>query len=177
MRTKLAIRNAERLKAAHVSGLLDMRDGEVFGQLTRLVCRCLNTPIAFVSMIGMDRQIFLGQMGFPDILAQTGYIPVEQAICRHIVARDKGLIIDDMTQSRLTRDNKSLRDYKVESYIGMPLRSNGHIVGSLCALDVKTRAWTHGDAETMQQLARFAMLEIAAQKHSPLSSFNASAIR
>lgn len=46
--------------------------------------------------------------------------------------------------------------------MAVPLRTpDGHVLGSLCAIDGRPRAWTDGDLEAVEALAESAMAEIA----------------
>jgi GAF domain-containing protein len=62
------------------------------------------------------------------------------------------------------RDNAAVRERGVVAYAGIPLVDpSGAVIGVLCAIDDKPRAWSDEDVATLRRLARRAIAEIAAR--------------
>ena len=150
-----------RLLALQQTGLLDTLPEEVFDRLTRLVCRLLGVPVALVSLVENDRQFFKSALGLPEPWDLRRETPLSHSFCQHVVASGKPLLIQDASQDPLVCDNLALPELGVVAYLGMPLTTvDGHVLGSLCAIDTEPRAWTPADALALRDLAAVAVSEI-----------------
>ena len=151
-----------RLGALADSGMADTVPEETFDRLTRLVQRCLRVPVALVSMVEGERQVFKSQQGLEEPWCSIGETPLSHSFCQHVVTRDAPLEVQDAREHPLVRDNEAVADLNVIAYLGTPLRApGGHVLGSLCAIDGQPRVWTEADRETLDALADEATREIA----------------
>ncbi|MFF5078413.1 PAS domain S-box protein [Actinoplanes sp. NPDC000266] len=154
----MVLRHSGQPSAALSSRLLDgqAQGGGVLDRLTRLASRLLGAPVAAVSLVGDDRQVFLSAVGEPPGLA---YSP-----CRHVVEADAPLIIGDIRADGRVRDRAELTALGVAAYAGYPLRSpRGETLGSFCVIDVEPRDWTAEELSTLGDLAAAAESELAAR--------------
>jgi two-component sensor histidine kinase len=152
----------ERLEALRSTGLLDTAPEEPFDRLTQLVCRVLRVPVSLVSLVDADRQFFKSQQGLPEPWAETRETPLSHSFCQHVVLRREPLIVEDARSDPRVCDNLAIPEIGVAGYLGVPLTTpDGHILGSLCAIDIKARAWSDDDLLTLQDIARAVMGEIA----------------
>ena len=152
----------KRLQALHATGLLDTPAEEPFDRLTQLVCRVLRVPVSLVSLVDADRQFFKSQRGLPEPWAQARETLLSHSFCQHVVLRQEPLIIEDARNDPLVCENLAIPDLGVAAYLGVPLATpEGHVLGSLCAIDTEPRAWSDDDLLTLQDIAQAVMGEIA----------------
>jgi signal transduction histidine kinase len=148
--------NPGRLRALYSTELLDGDDRDVFDRFTKLACALLNCPVSLVSLVDKDRQFFVSSHGFKAHPAlQTG-TPLSHSFCQHVVRNGEPLVVDDATKDPLLKANLAIRDLGVIAYLGVPLKSfEGHVLGSLCAIDSQARAW---DATAIELLGTVATM-------------------
>jgi serine phosphatase RsbU (regulator of sigma subunit) len=111
----------------------------------------LGVPVALVSLVGRERQHFLGQAGLGDEV-KTG-TPLSHSFCRHVVARGEALVIDQAVEHPLVCDNPAIQDLGVQAYAGQPIIVAGHILGSMCAIDTVPRVWSEREVTALRALA------------------------
>ena len=162
---RAALSDEGRLAALSRTRLLDTPPEETFDRLTRLVCRLLGVPVALVSLVESDRQFFKSAVGLPEpwvLLRQTSLL---HSFCQHVVATGAPLLIQDAGRHPLVSDNLAIPDLGVVAYLGMPLATaDGHVLGSLCAIDTEPRSWTPGDAVALRDLAAVTMSEVTLRR-------------
>jgi diguanylate cyclase (GGDEF)-like protein/PAS domain S-box-containing protein len=153
-----------RLAALEATGLLDAPGVPELDELTRVVAWLLDVPSATVSLVDDDRQVFAGMCGITGGAAEERGTPIEDSVCQHPVATGRPLIVTDARENELLRDNAAVRERGVVAYAGIPLVDpSGAVIGVLCAIDDKPRAWSDEDVATLRRLARRAIAEIAAR--------------
>lgn len=154
--------DAGRLAALAGAGLLDTPAEEPFDRLTRLVSRVLGVPVSLVSLVDSDRQFFKSQVGLAEPWASERQTPLSHSFCQHVVTRQAPLVVGDARADPLVCDNLAIPDLGVAAYLGVPLRTpEGHVLGSLCAIDTVPREWSESDLLTLQDVAHAAMGEVA----------------
>jgi PAS domain-containing protein len=150
-----------RLAALAASGLLDSPADPAFDRLTHLVARLLGVPVALVSLVDAERQFFKSAHGLPEPLASLRQTPLSHSLCRHVVATDEPLVIDDAREDDRVRDNGAVADLGVIAYAGVPVRDGeGAVFGALSAIESQPRAWTGDDVDVLRELAAVAQAEI-----------------
>ncbi len=155
------LRSADRLADLFETGLMDSGPEPGFDRLTRLTCKLLDAPMSLVSLVDDTRQYFKSQVGLPAALAKSRQTPLTHSLCRHVVESDQVLIIGDISQSALACNNPVVEELSVLSYVGVPVRSAaGRTLGSLCAIDNKSRRWTEDELDTLVELAGAVETEI-----------------
>lgn len=143
-----------RLDALQSSKLLDSHAEERFDRATRLVSLALNVPVALISLVDERRQFFKSAVGLPEPWASCRETPLTHSFCQHVVARADALRVEDARINPLVSQNGAVRDLNVVAYLGVPLRApDGHVLGSLCAIDNVPRTWTDRDEDMMRQFA------------------------
>ena len=156
------LRNTDRLEALHRSGLLERPGEAALERLARLASRLLDAPTALVSVVAADRQVFVGQHGLGEPYASQRETPLSHSFCKHVVANNEALVVTDARIHPMLAKNPAVRDLSIVAYLGVPLHTpDGHVVGSLCAIDTKERVWSDSDVELLYDLAASVMNEIA----------------
>jgi diguanylate cyclase (GGDEF)-like protein/PAS domain S-box-containing protein len=151
-----------RLAAVRATGLLDAPPVPALDRLARLAGRVLDAPIALVTLIDAERQLFVAQHGLGAPWSSRREAPLSHAICLHVVAAGAPLVVDDARDHALVHDSAAIADFGVVAYLGTPLRdAAGQVLGSVCLMDPEPRAWTPGDLATLQELAGTAAMVVA----------------
>ncbi len=152
------VNDPQRLAALQESGLLDTAPEAAFDRLTTLASKVLGVPIALVSLVDAERQFFKSQNISWCEARQT---PHSHSFCKHVVASGEAMLIEDARVHPLVKDNLSTLEANVVAYAGIPLvTSQGHTLGSFCAIDFVPRQWSEGDIEILRGLAAAAMSEV-----------------
>jgi signal transduction histidine kinase len=163
--TDLALQNPRRLAALAQSGLEPGRrptEVDAFDRLSALTAKVLRVPVALVSLVDDNRQVFQGMHGpLPEPVLEVRETPLSHSFCQHVVASGKPLVVQDARADERVRENLAVRDLHVAAYLGVPLStSEGYVLGSLCAIDVVPRQWTDDEMEILHGLASLATTEL-----------------
>ncbi|WP_436533221.1 PAS domain S-box protein [Actinoplanes sp. HUAS TT8] len=131
-------------------------------RLTRLAGRLVNAPVALVSMVEEERQVFPSAVGLPEPWASRGETPLSHSFCQHVVAADAPLIVSDARTDHRVCGNLAIKDLGVAAYAGFPLRApQGQPLGSFCVIDVQPRQWSADELAIVEDLAAAIEAEIA----------------
>jgi GAF domain-containing protein len=150
----------DRLRALAESGLSAASDPEMERFALR-VRRWLDVPVALVSLVQPDQQVFPGQVGLPEPWASQRCTPLSHSFCQHVVTTRTALIVSDARGHPRLRDNLAITDLGVIAYAGIPLTdADGNVLGSLCAIDTRPRTWTATEIEALHDLAHDCSTEL-----------------
>ncbi len=141
---------ASRLQAVYNYDILDSPPEEGFDDLTRLAAQICNTPIAFISIIDIERQWFKSIFG-----ASITEAPREYSFCEHAIRGDGLLLVEDtLADQRFKTSPWVLSEPNIRFYAGAPLRTErGEGVGTLCVIDQKPRTLTREQGSALEALA------------------------
>jgi serine phosphatase RsbU (regulator of sigma subunit) len=153
-------RSAERPEARRQVGLSASADRGM-ERFARLVADTLEVPVALVSLVEADRQVFPGQVGVAEPWASSRLIPLVYSLCQRVAATGSPLVLADARQYEQARDSAAISELGMIAYAGMPLTdSEGHVLGSLCAIDTQPRAWTPRELARLADLAAACCAEL-----------------
>lgn len=142
-----------RLEALRRAGL-DAAPDEAFDRFASLVRAVIGVPVALVSLVSDDRQVFPGACGLADPWQQQRQTPLSHSFCQHVVATGDPLVVVDARADDRVRGNLAIDDLGVVGYAGMPLTDDdGQVLGSLCAIDDQPRHWDARELELLADLA------------------------
>ncbi|MFC4145604.1 SpoIIE family protein phosphatase [Micromonospora mangrovi] len=148
-----ALTDPERLRAL-TETRLDAAPDEAFDRFARLVSDLLDVPVALVSLVTAERQFFPGAVGLPEPWAARRETPLSHSFCQHVVDIEVPMVLPDARLYPRVRRNLAIEDLGVIAYAGIPLTDlDGRVLGSLCAIDSKPRAWTAEQLRTLADLA------------------------
>ncbi len=104
--------------------------------IVKFAARLCDVPVSFVSLVGEERQRFLGREGITE--RET---PRELAFCLHTLGKPEMLEVPDATADLRFSENPLVTGQpEVRFYAGQPLISaEGASLGTLCAIDLKAR--------------------------------------
>ena len=154
----------ERLRAVRETGLLEGPVDPVLDRLTRLAARALNAPVALISLVESERQVFASSFGLPEPWATERETGLLHSFCQHVVVSNYPLLVTDARQHPLVQQNLAVRDLDVIAYAGVPLTTSaGQILGSFCLIDHEPRRWKPDDVELMYDVAGAIMERVEAR--------------
>ena len=123
-------------------------------RFARLVRRQLGVPVALVTLVSGDEQVFPGALGLPEPWQSTRRTPLSHSFCQHVVLSGNPLAVPDARTHPQLRDHLAIPDLTVGAYAGVPLTdADGTAVGSLCAIDSRPRTWSDEDLAVLTDLA------------------------
>ena len=141
--------------------LSPMAGDEPFDRLARLAARILEVPTSLVTIVEEDRQRFPGQTGLPEPWATRRETPLSYSFCKHVVAAGAPVEIADAREDDRVRDNPAIPEFGIVAYLGVPLASpDGTVLGSVCAMDQRPRAWTADDRALLIDVCAAAATEV-----------------
>ena len=141
---------------------MDSGPEERFDRLTRLVAATLSVPVALVSLVDTKRQFFKSTFGLPEPWKTKRETPLTHSFCQHVVASAAPLVVEDATLDPLVCDNLAIPDLNVRAYLGIPLLTrDGHVLGSLCAIDSQPHQWTDREQAIMAEFGKLVEEQIA----------------
>jgi diguanylate cyclase (GGDEF)-like protein/PAS domain S-box-containing protein len=125
--------------------------------IVRLASHFFDVPIALVTLVERDRQLFLAREGVE--ICET---PREISFCGHALSLgvEDLLVVPDATLDPRFSDNPLvLREPFIRFYAGCPLRTpDGHILGTLCLADPRPRTGlSTAERESLFELAALVM--------------------
>ncbi|MFD6496704.1 hypothetical protein ACFV99_12830 [Streptomyces sp. NPDC059944] len=86
--------DSRRLAAVRDTGLSAQADAGM-DRFARLVTEVLGVPVALVSLIDSERQLFPGMVGLDDPWASARQTPLSHSLCRHPVADGRPFVVGD----------------------------------------------------------------------------------
>lgn len=117
-------------------------------------CR-LDVPVVIASLVDEDQQFFESQLGLEGSWAEVGPTPLDHSFCQVTVGSEEPLPIEDPEDHRLDRDEPVILNLGVVAYLAFPLMNDdGHMIGSLCAVDHQPDHGTDQRIADLRDLAR-----------------------
>jgi signal transduction histidine kinase len=152
---------ADRIQALRSLGILDTPPEVQFDQIVNRASEICGVPIALVSLVDANRQWFKAKVG---IDAQETHRDL--AFCAHAILQSKVLVVEDATSDPRFADNPLVMDAPgIRFYAGAPLvTSGGEALGTLCAIDTKTRGLSDLQKIALEGLAREVVLQMELRK-------------
>lgn len=157
----LGIDDPERLGAVEATGLLAQEQDPTLDGMARLAAALAHAPSAFVTLVGGDRQVTPGAALPGAQIAPNRRLPLTDSFCQFSVVTGERLVISDVRRDPLVRETRPASEGGIVSYAGFPLRTDsGHVLGSLCVVDVEPREWTTDELALLAGLAVLVRNEI-----------------
>ena len=147
----LPTNEAARLAALRRYGLDDAVSDAEFDELAFLASQACQTPIAFVSFVDAEREVFRGIVGVD--LREAGR---DISFCAHTILGDELMVVSDATRDERLRDNPFVTgEPQIRFYAGAPLRTlEGLALGAVCVADVVPREISAAERRSLLALAR-----------------------
>lgn len=122
-----------------------------FDRVTRLATSIFDVPIALVTVLALERQLFRGACG----LAGEG-TPREVAFCEHAVRGTEVMVVEDArADPRFANNPLVTGEPFIRFYAGAPVRVGENVaIGTLCVIDQEPREnFSQEDRRRLEMLA------------------------
>jgi two-component sensor histidine kinase len=160
------------MNALDATGLMDSDPEPQFDRITRLICQLLAVDVSLISLVDPARQFFKSSCGLPADAAAARGTPLTHSFCQYVVASEHELVVGNAHEHPLLASNLAVRDLGVVAYLGVPIRSHdGHVLGSLCAIQASPRQWSDADRGALEDFARIVEdgITLRGKTHAALS--------
>ena len=154
---------AARLATLQDTQLIGSVAEERYERLTRMAKGLLNAPIALISLVSDEEHFIKSASATPagEPWTSASFVALECSICRHVVAAQGVVCVDDISANRVLKKNTFVTNLGVAAYLGIPLFApDGHALGSLCVMDTELRSWQDEDVTNLADLAALVMQEM-----------------
>jgi len=152
-----ALTDSARLDALERTGLVDTAAEEAFDRLTRLTVALTGAPVSLITLVLPERQFFKSAVGLDEPWLTARETPLSHSFCQFPVRTGERLVVEDARTDPRLCDNLAIRDLRVVAYAGVPLKTaDGHVLGTLCAIDTEPRRWTNEQLARLDDLAALA---------------------
>jgi signal transduction histidine kinase len=123
---------------------------EVFDRLAALAALICNAPVAFIKLVGHDKQYIKASFG-----SQGSTMPRSAGICQYTILQDDVLEVRDSLEHELFKQDPDLPGPdKLRFYAGVPLRTpDGYKIGTLCVIDRIPGQLSESQKEALRTLA------------------------
>lgn len=150
-----------RLKALDTLEILDSEFEKDYDELCQLAADVCETPIALISFVGQDRQWFKAAVGLSVRETHRDF-----SFCAHAIGDDQLFEIPDAAVDDRFADNPLVTgDPQIRFYAGKPLiTSDGHALGTLCALDRVPRRLQPRQKRALETLAKQVVTQLELRK-------------
>ena len=156
-------RDPARLDALRESGLMNAPAVEAMDRLTRVAAMALGVAAAQVNLITDHRQITRSSNG-PGAPPAGREVPLAASYCKHAVAADEPVVVEDTRSDPRVRDNPATEELGIAAYAGVPIRNpEGQVLGTLCVYDHRPRRWTPAELDLLRDLAGLATGDVGAR--------------
>jgi signal transduction histidine kinase len=155
-----ALSNPKRLEAVARTHLIDTPVEKVFDRLANLASKLLNAPITIVSIIDDKKQFYKAAHGLPAPLDTIREVPIDGSLCRYTLAGES-IVSPDVESFDLLKNHPTVVAFGVKAFISLPLiDTEGNVLGSFCAVDMKKRVWTEDQIYFLNELTVSVLTEI-----------------
>ena len=142
---------SDRLSALQQYDLIGCDVDLSLDTIITLARNLFQVPIATVSLVGEDKQVFFGAQGLT--VCETGR---DVSFCAHAIGKPEVFVVPDARLDPRFADNPLVTgDPHIRFYAGVPLRSpTGHDIGTLCIIDRQPRVgFSDADKATLRMLS------------------------
>lgn len=127
---------SQRREVLNQYQILDTPSEEIFDELAQLAANFCETPIALISLVDAERELFKSKIGLT-----ISEIPRSISFGSYTILQSQILIIPDTLQGERFATNPFVTlNHCFRFYAGIPLiTSRGFALGSLCVIDFAPR--------------------------------------
>lgn len=145
---------AERLVAVNRFHHFNFDLNKNLNNLLQLATEIYETPVAFLSLMDKNEQVFKVCYGF-----EVQLMPRNTSFCTHVVEQQVPMVVADAkTDSRFSGNPLVMHPPHIRFYAGAPLTTNdGFTIGTLCVMDVKDKVTTNNKKHQLHILAQQTM--------------------
>lgn len=137
----------------------------LFEEATQTASRFLGVPICFVGIPSQNTLVLkaavgLSELGLMNPLARTRRLSLEDSLVKTVLQRRQSLVLPHILENAPYTESSLVRDYGIQSYLGIPLlTSEGTCLGLLAAVNVTPHDFATKAISFMELLARWSVSE------------------
>ena len=164
--------------SAFTEGLLAEAEDNELQAIANDAAGELSTPIALVTLVLERIQFFKAHYGLPDDLAVSRATERDVSFCQFVVRDGEPFEVENAEEDERVPQHLVKR-YGVKAYLGIPVKVNKVVAGSLCVIDTKPRTFSDDERQKLTELASLVSqrLEIlSAQRTNPRLSLAQRAV-
>ena len=138
----------------------------------------LSTPIALVTLVLERIQFFKAHYGLPEDLAISRATERDVSFCQFVVRDGEPFEVENAEEDERVPQHL-VKHYGIKAYLGIPVKVNKVVTGSLCVIDTKARTFSDDERQKLTELAGLVSqrLEVlSAQRTSPRLSLTQRAV-
>ena len=138
----------------------------------------LSTPIALVTLVLERIQFFKAHYGLPDDLAISRATERDVSFCQFVVRDGEPFEVENAEEDERVPQHLVKR-YGIKSYLGIPVKVNQVVTGSLCVIDTKARTFSNDERQKLAKLADLVsqrLEALSAQRTNPRLSLTQRAV-
>ena len=160
------INERDRLAALLRYDILDTEPEQAYDDIAALTSQICGTPISLISFVDADRLWFKARINVPDTES-----PRDTAFCAHTILQPHPMVVNDLSADPRFADSELVTGGpELRFYAGAPLiASDGHALGTLCALDTIPRQLTEEQHGALEGLARQVVAQLELRRMLALS--------
>jgi len=113
----------------------------------------LDSPIALVSLVLDQVQFFKAHIGLPPVLASARGTHRDVSFCQFVVRDGETFEVNDAANDPRIPQHV-VKEYNIQSYLGVPIMVKENVMGSLCVLDTKQRGFSKEEHTSLKELAK-----------------------
>ncbi|MGF1509746.1 MAG: GAF domain-containing protein [Myxococcota bacterium] len=148
-------------RRAFTRELLAESDDVVLQQIVHQAASELSAPIALVTLVLDQIQFFKAHFGLPPDLAASRGTARDVSFCQFVVRDGEAFeVTDALIDGRVPQH--LVTQYDIRAYLGVPVRADNIVVGSLCVIDTKARDFTDEERHRLAKLAELVDERLAA---------------
>jgi PAS domain S-box-containing protein len=133
-------------------------------RLTRMAARIMKVPLAAVTVLDDEMQRFRSSVGLPSPFGPRAVVPLSHSFCKYVVSTARPLVVEDARKHRWLAANPAIEELEMVAYAGVPIRSDGEIIGAFCVSDRGPRRWTTEELNLLKDLAALVEEEVALRR-------------
>jgi GAF domain-containing protein len=161
MPSRELLRDPARLAAVAAVLQIAKASQEVLDRLAELAAIVMDAPIALVNVIDTQPHL-VGQFGLTEPFATSRQSSISNDFCQSTGFAAHPIFIEDATEEIISADRPDGAELGFAAYAGCPLRdADGHVIGTLCAIDSRPRRWRRVDRRALEALATSVVNELA----------------
>jgi len=152
----------DRLRDVYSYELFDTTPEKHLDEITELASIICDTPISLITILDDERQWFKSNIGL-----SVNQTKVEDSFCQHALHRPNEVLVveDALKDDRFVSNRLVTGEPNIRFYAGAPLiTKNRNVLGTLCVIDRKPRAFSRDQERALQLLAKKAMDRIETQR-------------
>jgi len=150
-------RSEERMSTLGSLNALNDVTGASLDRLTELATHTFRAPVAFVSLVEVDRQRLIARKGLP-----MSEMNIRDSICAHTIGSAEVMVVPDLRRDPRFASNPLVTgDPHLKFYAGAPLiAQNGTAIGALCVMDKQAREFSEAERRQLETLGMAVMNEL-----------------